>query len=371
MKQGQIFIHGVIGSYTDEKGQEVKGVELLDVISQVQSQPEVTSFLAHIKGPGGLVDVGDAIYDYLESLKAKGTGVDTITDGDIGSIATKVFLAGTNRTIIDGHEFFIHNPWNQPEPGDANSQELQLGILRQKESQLRSFYQQHTKITDVGLKGLMDKQTGMNADQAVALGFATQKITSKKLKALALTNSNMSKENTAQETLAQKIINGVKEALGVKAEVKAEGAPTELTGKPVMVDGAAPADGVYTIVGGLVTAVEPVAATPAEGEPTPGDPAPAAGQANPNPNAALEQKLAALEQANAAQAKELEALKAIDVKAAIDTALAEFKNTLPVGGKPMKAFNNNGQGQVTHTHKSINDVMAEKRDQRKKQLNGN
>lgn len=369
MKQGQIYIHGVIGSYTDEQDQEVKGVELLDVIAQVKAQPLASSFLVHIMGPGGLVDTGDAIYDYLESLKGQGIGVDTITDGDIGSIATKVFLAGTNRTIVDGHEFFIHNPWNQPKPGDAKSQEVELALLKQTEAKLRAFYCQHTNISDTGLKGLMDKQTGMTADQAVTLGFATRKAVGNKIKALSLlkNNSQMSVEKTTTDSLAKQIADGLN---SIKALFKAEGLPgaapaaaapapggaPDLTGKPALIDGQPAPDGVYTVVGGMVTAVEPVSEEQGEpglgGASQPGSPNPAAGTAPAQNVAALAE----------AQAKELAELKAelAAMPAAFTKAFEDFKNNLPVGKNPTKAFNNNGQNQTaTHTHKSMSVRLAE------------
>lgn len=365
MSQADIFItpkiadpsnpEGVIGSYYDEDAKkEIRGIELIDIIAQVKQFPNATSLLFHCEGPGGLVDVGNSIYDYMESLKAQGIIVDTITDGDIGSILTKPFLSGMTRTILDGHNLFIHNPWNQPQPGDARSQEFELSMLKQTEAQLRAFYQQHTKITDVGLKGLMDKQTSMNADQAVALGFATQKI-GNKIKAFALLkpNSNMSKEKVTTETLAKKIGDFIKEITGIKAEMPgvalpAKAADSPLLGKAVMIDGVAAPDGAYTVVGGMVTAVEPVSEeqnepAPGGGTAQPGNPNPAAG-AQPN---ALEAKVTALELANKAQAEELASLKAIDVNAAIEKALGDFKNTLTAGsGKgPVKNINNNGYGQ--------------------------
>lgn len=60
----QINIHGQIGpSYVDEKGLFHKGVVLLDVIEQAESQPEATEFEVSINSPGGYVDIGDAIYN--------------------------------------------------------------------------------------------------------------------------------------------------------------------------------------------------------------------------------------------------------------------------------------------------------------------
>jgi hypothetical protein len=82
------------------------------------------------------------------------------------------------------------------------------------------------------------------------------------------------------------------------------------------------------------------------------------------------QKSKHLRQANKAQAEELAKLNAIDVSAIVNEKLNEFKNTLTSGKAPRQAFNTSGQV-ATHTHKSISEVMAEKREERKKQLNKN
>lgn len=381
MKQGHIYIHGNIGTYTNEKGVEIKGVDLLDVIAQVKSQPKVTSFLAHIGSPGGLVDAGNQIYDYLQSLKAAGIGLDTISDSyidtetgepkaGVGSIATKLFLAGTNRSIIDGHEFFIHNPWTQI-TGDTVKVKAELKGLEQTETELRAFYQQHTTVTEAGLKGLMDNETAMPADMAVKLGFATRKVATQKIKALAqLNNNNMSKDTTA--TFGQKIDEltaSIKAFMSGKpvAAMPGEGDGTG-TNEPAtdpsmgLPDGEHPlADGrVLVIEGGQIKEIKMPAAAA-----QPATPAAAATPAGPSAaEKALQDKITALEQSNAAMKEEQDkALK----------QLSDFQSTMVSGSAPRRAFNNNGGGAPeTTTHKTIAMKQREKQEQHKaKSLNSN
>lgn len=381
MIQGHIYIHGTIGSYTDPNGVDVKGVELLDIIGQVKSQPKAVKFLAHIGSPGGLVDAGNQIYDYLESLKANGIGIDTISDSytdsetgevksGVGSIATKIFLAGQNRSIIEGHEFFIHNPWTQPQAGDSVKIKQELKALEQTEAELRAFYQLHTKVTDTGLKGLMDNETGMNADQAVTLGFATKKVVPQKSKAFAQLNNNMSKEN---QTLGQKIDeigNTLKEFIAGKPKAlnALPGEDPMPGGEPggdpnTLPDGEYPlADGrVLVITGGQITEVKMPAAAAAPNA-LPAAPAPAAVA---QPSLAEQELKAKLD----AQAQELATMKSEQEKAL--AALDEFKNTLVSGKTPARAFNNNGNNGTETNQRSIAQVQAMKREERKKQINKN
>lgn len=371
--QGHIYIHGNIGSYTDPGGKEVKGVELLDVIAQVKSQPNINHFLAHIGSPGGLVDAGNQIYDYFESLKAQGIRLDTISDSyidsetgemrsGVGSIATKPFLSGQTRTIIDGHEFFIHNPWTQPKAGDSVQINAELQALKQTEAELRAFYQMHTKVTDAGLKGLMDNETGMNADMAVTLGFATRKASNTKIKAFAKLNTKPMAEKTFAEQIAALKTDILTAITGHKGQQAApmpgmpENEPPEgdPTGLP---DGEYPlADGrVIVISGGQVKEVKMPAAA-AQPNPAPAAPAPAA-QASAELQAKFDE-----------QAKELAAMKEEQKKALAE--LAEFKNTLVSGKSPAKAINNNGGAgnDTTTKNRSIGDVLAAKKEERRKQL---
>src|SRR5690625_5103242 len=86
---GNIYINGLIGTRLNEKGEvEEKGVELLDVILQVKNQPKAESFTVYINSPGGYVDVGFEIHDYLKSL---GKPIKTVGQGMVASIATVIF----------------------------------------------------------------------------------------------------------------------------------------------------------------------------------------------------------------------------------------------------------------------------------------
>ena len=306
MSVANIYIDKPIGNIEDN-GVTVQGVRLIDVIAQVKAFPEAKEYLIHINSPGGNVEDGDQIYDYLISLK-KTAKVKTITAGDVGSIATKIYLAGDERYIYENHKFFIHNPW-MASAGDAKQKMLEAHALQQTESALRAFYQQTTKIDEVGLSHLMDNEEDMSADQAVALGFATKKLKAR-VKAMAYLTNNKStmskeKENGIQESL-NKILALVTKAFtseakamvlelqdGKKVFVETEDA-SMLEGVSVyMVDEAGnptqePApDGQHTLNDGRVITVT-------EGKVASVAAAPAA-PATPAPDAAIASRLAALE----------------------------------------------------------------------------
>lgn len=350
MKQAHIYLHGVIGSYQDSNGNLVRGIELVDVIAQVRANA-ADEYLVHCKGPGGLVETGDQIYDYLESLKSQAT-INTITDGDVGSILTKIYLVGEKRTIVEGHKFFIHNPWTQPNPGDSKHITQEVEALKHAEAKLRNFYVIKTAITENGLASLMDNETEMTAEQAVALGFATDKIAAP-VKAFALLKSHT---NTHMATLGQKIGQLIDQAFGNKPKalmlqladgtnisVSSESADQLEGADAVTVDeagnptGTPAPDGEHTLSDGRVIVVSQGKVT----EVKPSEP-------EPQDTGDLNAKIEALEKTVATALTELNkkfenVSKPVNVDEKISAAITQLKSDLNVGNKPPKAINNTGQ----------------------------
>ncbi len=188
---GEIYIEGVIGSFEDETGQFQKGVELQDIIAQYKKQKLNRIINVKISSPGGSVVEGDAIHDYLESLK-KDHIVNTETTGSIGSIATKIYLVGQERIISEGHDFMIHNPWIDSVTGDSNELKSITKQMEGHEKSLRSFYMAKTGLGEHAIRPLMDKEAKFEADMAIELGFATKK---KEFKVLAFIKNEKTMSN--------------------------------------------------------------------------------------------------------------------------------------------------------------------------------
>lgn len=267
--------NGQIGAY--EKDGKVLGVTLIDILSQFKSLAQGTRIVnVEIASPGGLVDEGDAIYEYIKSEKSNYV-INTVQTGDVASIATKLFLVGDSRTANGKFKFMIHNPWTDPGAGDSKHQAEVLEGLLQAESALRKFYSKELNITEEGLAPLMDRETFMTGEQLLSLGFATQL---KRENVMA-----MKKEGEKEQSLTDKIAALYKKATG--KDVKAEGEKAldvaladgrmlsvaaenedSLVGAAATLDGAPAPDGDYptapgedgmsdvvTVAGGLVTAV--------------------------------------------------------------------------------------------------------------------
>lgn len=373
-----------------------KGTELLDVVEQVMSFPEASEIEVSVNSPGGYVDIGDSIYDYLTSLKKKGKTITTIQTGLVGSIATKIFLAGDRRIADDRYEFFIHNPFQADVTGDADQVRAVADGLDKTEKLLRKFYAQFTNITDEGLDGLMKIETGLTADQCLKFGFATEK---KLVPALNIINKNYKKVSKPTEKSfmehVQAFFTNEKKAKGVQPKAKAQipGVTPEAKSLAVeLADGA----GSFWVEGEALTVGANAFLFDAEGKPTnevvqDGEYPMADGSivaildgkvSGMKP--AVEEEDVPLEEV-AANAEVVYTKDAVDkiVADAVAEAKAEFekaqsemkaeiqniKKNTKLGVQPIKAViqaQNNAP-----MSRTIAQVMAEKAEERKKQLNKN
>lgn len=164
--EGKIYIIGFIGNQEDD----FSGIELVDVISQVRNQPEATSFKCYIDSPGGVVETGDAIYNYLKSLPVPLT---TVGSNMVASIATVIFMAGSTRIINEGCEFMIHLPMGGINYATADEMEAQARIVRETENRMIKFYCNATGLEKEAITPLLKNETWLTAEQLKSFGFIT------------------------------------------------------------------------------------------------------------------------------------------------------------------------------------------------------
>lgn len=164
-----VFISGVIMSNMDKElsAMEEPSVSLVDVIGQVKAQKGEGLLKVYINSPGGEVGEGFAIHDYLVGL---GRPVVTVAMGQCASVATVVFLAGDQRQAQC--PLMIHNPWTTAQ-GDAGVMASAQDSLMEAEDRLEKFYANKLGIDNQTISNLMQAQTYISVEQALALGFTT------------------------------------------------------------------------------------------------------------------------------------------------------------------------------------------------------
>lgn len=243
MNKATIHVNGLIGSWEEEKG-----LELTDVVSQVRAFGDFDELEIRIgSSPGGFVQDGLDIYNYIKSIKKP---VTTVISGYCASVTSIIFLAGGTRLMRPGATLMIHNPWAEPR-GDAHSLEQFAGELREIEKGFISVYDQVTGVGKEALSAMMREETEMTADEAVSLGFATGLAEDLKIAAyINNSKTHMTKKRSLTEVLSVlKALNTGGEPVGLtlqdaagKEVVFNTENETPAVGDTATIDGA-PADG--------------------------------------------------------------------------------------------------------------------------------
>lgn len=272
---GNIYINGLIGSF----GSEI-GVELIDVITQVKKQPQAQSFTVHINSEGGAVDVGFDIYNYLTNL---GLPIKTVGSGLVASIATVIFMSGSERVLKEGTKFMIHLPWGGVD-GTADEIESFAKEVRAVEDKLVKFYTEKLNINKEAILPLLKNETWLNDVQTLDLGVTTAKHI--QIAAKVYFNSkidkSMSKFNEEEKSWFQEkfksieaLFNSNKESVKALmlqdangtsldfADVAEDAMPAlgdvaTVDGEPAEGDYVMPSGETYVFAGGVLTEIKPV-----------------------------------------------------------------------------------------------------------------
>lgn len=153
----------------------------------IDANSEADTLEIEIDSNGGSVTTGFAIHDKLIN-----SGKKIITKGfKVNSIATVVFLAGTERLLSKNAEFVIHNPWIDGSnlgniPLTADELDAIAEDVRNSEDKIFNFYKDTLKLNDSDqsiIRDLMSKDTDLGSQRAIELGFATGNLERKKTKA--------------------------------------------------------------------------------------------------------------------------------------------------------------------------------------------
>jgi ATP-dependent Clp protease protease subunit len=146
-----------------------------DCVDFLEANEKATDITVKINSPGGDVQEGWAIYDLLTT---SGKKVKTIGEGKVYSIATIIFLAGSEREMLENADGLIHNPYIPPYTlADKYESDDLIKIaegLAQEEEKILNFYAAKTGTPVEKLAGYMKQETKLSAKDMVELGFATK-----------------------------------------------------------------------------------------------------------------------------------------------------------------------------------------------------
>lgn len=251
-----------------------EGISSTFVSEFLDQNKQADNLVVKINSRGGDVQEGWAIHDLLVN---SGKTIKTIGESKIYSIATIIFLAGSEREIMKNADGLIHNPFI-PEYtlADKYGSDDLLKIadgLKQEEEKILNFYIEKTGADPAKLAEYMKDDTKLSAEDMLSLGFATKIVEPVKAYALYKPINNFKMNEKEVKTFGEKldvILDKIKAfsrlPISDQTLVDKDGKEVKLekeAGEPAIGDKASP-DGVYvmtsgktiTIVNGVVTEVE-------------------------------------------------------------------------------------------------------------------
>jgi len=177
----EIHIIDMIGDWYDDAANrfwgENIGVTARSFVEQLSKLPADTKTVrVHINSPGGDIQAGINIANALREQASKGRTVETVIDGIAASIASVIAMAGTRVVMADNALLMVHNPWTI---GVGNAAEMRktADVLDAMRNQIVATYQWHSPLDADALIALMDAETWMGPDEALAAGLITEKST--------------------------------------------------------------------------------------------------------------------------------------------------------------------------------------------------
>jgi ATP-dependent Clp endopeptidase proteolytic subunit ClpP len=163
MMATKILLYGIIGDYWDGLDAE----RIVPLIMDSEGDLDV-----HINSPGGYVMPGLAIFNALVDARRQGRKVTCRIDGLAASMASVIAMAGGERIMADNALMMIHNPWDCA-CGDAAELRRAADKLDMIRDQIVKIYAQPTGIETDALIAMLDAETWLTSEAALAQNFVT------------------------------------------------------------------------------------------------------------------------------------------------------------------------------------------------------
>lgn len=138
------------------------------IAQELDAQGDLEHITVRINSPGGNVFAGNAIHNILKQHPAP---VTCYIDGLAASAASIVAMAGDEVVMPANGMLMIHGPSTYGR-GTAADLRAAADMLDQVEQGIISVYAEKTGLPRDEIKAMLDAETWLTAEKAVALGFA-------------------------------------------------------------------------------------------------------------------------------------------------------------------------------------------------------
>lgn len=166
LQDREIFLSSIVDSYT------MNGLlKQLMYLNKTAPEEEITLY---INSPGGEVDSGLAVYDYMKMMKAP---LRTVCVGTAASMGAILFLAGDRREMFPHSQLMIHDP--APSGGSMagmkpDEMAEQLKSLKKVQKILCETIAETTGKPMKEVQAKTRKDSFFDAKEAVEFGLATK-----------------------------------------------------------------------------------------------------------------------------------------------------------------------------------------------------
>ena len=159
-------LYGFVGAnnYWDDSAQAVTTKGVNDALAEIEGN----SVDVHINSYGGDAFEGIGIYN---ALKQSDKTINIYIDAIAASAASVIAMAGDTIFIPSNAQLMVHHALTF-EYGNAQDFAKAIDMLNKMDNSLIATYKTRFAGTDQELNDLLDAETWLNADEAVAFGFA-------------------------------------------------------------------------------------------------------------------------------------------------------------------------------------------------------
>lgn len=162
IKNGELVLYGPVGMRFDNEG--FSAMDVVEALAEMSGDIRV-----RLNSPGGFAGEGIAIHN---SLRAHDGQVTTVVDGQALSAGAIIFAAGDERLVSTGALTMIHSSAGAT-VGTARDHAKSQEVLNKFDDAQARIFAKATKKRPDAMRRMLDAETWMSADEAVAKGFAT------------------------------------------------------------------------------------------------------------------------------------------------------------------------------------------------------
>ena len=178
-----MFIFGLIGDWIEDLWDDMGlGFDSVQTAKKFQAAvdelPDGTKTInLRVNSPGGDVFGAITIANILRLwAQSEGRSVESSVEGLAASAASLVIQAGDPIRIADNGLIMIHEPWTGVRGNAREIRKVADELDTITKGSLVPTYQWHSSLNEEEIVALMAATTWLDADEAIAGGFATEKV---------------------------------------------------------------------------------------------------------------------------------------------------------------------------------------------------